>query len=81
MCLLTEILLSDTFQVDAVNSVVPSPWNSHPPPYAQGEPNGQRIRLITWVREKEKGIFGLKFRTIKETAKDILQDYERHGWA
>ncbi|THU78801.1 NAD(P)-binding protein [Dendrothele bispora CBS 962.96] len=67
--------------VDAINSVVPTPWKSHLLPYATGEPDGERVRSITWVTEKEKKILGLKLRTMKETARDILEDYERHGWA
>ncbi|KAF5348374.1 hypothetical protein D9758_010929 [Tetrapyrgos nigripes] len=67
--------------VDAVNSISPSPWKSHTAPFAKGDPEGERVRNITWVTDKEKKILGLKFRTLQESARDILEDYENHGWA
>ena len=66
--------------VDAANSVVPSPWKLHPEPLAKSEPEGERVKNIAWIVKKEKRIFGMKLKTMAETASDILADYEAHGW-
>ena len=65
--------------VDAANSVVPSPWPSHKEPLTKGE-NGERAYNLIWDVSKQERILGLKYRTLKETAGDILADYERLGW-
>ncbi|KAI0344819.1 D-lactaldehyde dehydrogenase [Trametopsis cervina] len=67
--------------VDAAHAVKPSPWVSHTAPFVRGEPDGERVRNVTWAPEKEQRILGVKFRSIEETMKDILEDYEKHGWA
>ncbi|TCD64868.1 methylglyoxal reductase (NADPH-dependent) gre2 [Steccherinum ochraceum] len=66
--------------MDAANSLSPSPWPSHKEPFAKGEV-GEKVYNITWNVEKEKRIFGLKFRTIEETMKDFIADLERRGWS
>jgi hypothetical protein len=70
-----------TFTVDVANSITPSPWKSHNAPLSKGDPEAERARAITWVTDKEKKILGTKFKTMQETTKDILEDYENHGWA
>ncbi|TCD70287.1 methylglyoxal reductase (NADPH-dependent) gre2 [Steccherinum ochraceum] len=66
--------------MDAVNSISPTPWPSHKEPWAKGEV-GEKIYNLIWDVEKEKRIFGLKFRTIEETVKDFFADLERRGWS
>ena len=66
--------------VDVYNSINPSPWVSHKEPFPKGNPEGKRQRNIHWITDKEKRIFGMKMRTLEETARDILADYEAHGW-
>lgn len=66
--------------VDVYNSINPSPWVSHKEPFPKGNPDAPRQRNIHWVTDKEKRILGLKFHTLEETARDILADYEAHGW-
>ncbi|TCD70289.1 methylglyoxal reductase (NADPH-dependent) gre2 [Steccherinum ochraceum] len=66
--------------MDAVNSLSPSPWPSHKEPFAKGE-IGKKVYNLIWDVEKEKRIFGLKFRTMEETTKDFLADLERRGWS
>ena len=66
--------------VDATNAVKPSPWTSHHGAFAKGHPDGTRVHNITWKTEKAQRILGIKYRTLEETAKDILVDYEEHGW-
>ncbi|KAI0093277.1 hypothetical protein BDY19DRAFT_989932 [Irpex rosettiformis] len=65
---------------DAVNAIHPSPWTSHVEPFPKGIPDGERVYNITWNTTKAKDILGMEFRTLEETAKDILEDYEAHGW-
>ncbi|KAI0700950.1 hypothetical protein BC835DRAFT_323400 [Cytidiella melzeri] len=66
--------------LDAVNSVIPSPWKSHTVPFPKGDLDGDRVRNITWNLDREKRIFGMRYRTFEETARDILADYEQRGW-
>ena len=66
--------------VDAVNSLPASPWLSHTAPFAQGE-KGEKVHNITWDTSKEGRIFGFKYRTLADTARDILADYEKRGWS
>lgn len=66
--------------VDIVNSLSPSPWPSHKEPFAKGL-EGKKVYNLTWITSKEKKIFGIKYRTLEETARDVLADYEKHGWS
>lgn len=68
--------------VDATNSVTDSPWKSRTAPLAKGEPDGVRQHNLNFVTEKQKRILGLNPRpNLVDTARDILEDYERRGWA
>ncbi|KAI0093276.1 hypothetical protein BDY19DRAFT_989931 [Irpex rosettiformis] len=66
--------------LDVYNSINPSPWVSHKEPFPKGIPEGERHRNIIWDTSKEKRVLGMKMRTLEETARDILADYEAHGW-
>lgn len=63
--------------VNVANSLSPSPYVSHTLP--KGTPGSVR-RPITFETSKEKRIFGIKFKTMEETARDTLSDYEHRGW-
>jgi len=65
--------------VDAVNKLQPARWPSHKEPLSKGDA-GEKEYRITWNTEKEKRIFGIKFRTHEEMAQDILTDWESKGW-
>ncbi|KAK7456481.1 hypothetical protein VKT23_010731 [Stygiomarasmius scandens] len=65
--------------IDAVNKLQPTPWPSHKEPLSNGDA-GEKEYRITWNTEKEKRIFGIKFRTHEEMAQDILTDWENKGW-
>ena len=65
------------FLVDVVNSLSPSPYSSHT--FAKGA-TGTVQRAITFDTSKQKRILDIKFRSMQDTARDILTDYTRRGW-
>lgn len=62
--------------VDAANSLSPSPYSK---PISKGTP-GDAVRNISWNTSKEKKLFGIKFRELKEIVKDVLEEYESRGF-
>ncbi|KAK0221934.1 D-lactaldehyde dehydrogenase [Armillaria fumosa] len=63
--------------LDVISTLSPNPYPSRTLP--RGTP-GICQRAITFDTSKEKRILGIKFRTMKEMARDVLADYERRGW-
>ncbi|KAK2464724.1 hypothetical protein APHAL10511_003300 [Amanita phalloides] len=71
--------------VDVANSLSPSPIPSHAPgtakPLPRGHPGaGQAVQRGIVDGTKEQKIFGLKFRSMEECARDVLADFERRGF-
>ncbi|KAG7439978.1 NAD(P)-binding protein [Guyanagaster necrorhizus] len=66
--------------IDTANALSPSPIPSHTLP--KGVPDGGKgaKHAVYYDTAKEKKIFGLKLRTMEETARDTLADFERRGW-
>ena len=38
-------------------------------------------RPLKYDASKGKRVFGIKYKTMEETAKDMLEDFKRKGWA
>ncbi|TCD70290.1 methylglyoxal reductase (NADPH-dependent) gre2 [Steccherinum ochraceum] len=66
--------------IDAVNALPKSPWPSHKEPFTKGL-SGEKQHYVTYDTSVEQRVFGYTFRTLQETASDMLADYERRGWA
>ncbi|KXN93298.1 NADPH-dependent methylglyoxal reductase GRE2, partial [Leucoagaricus sp. SymC.cos] len=64
--------------LDIINAIKPYPLPSHP--LSQGFPELKRVYDVQYTREKQERIFGMKLRTIEETARDILTDFSARGW-
>ncbi|KAF8912390.1 hypothetical protein CPB85DRAFT_1375735 [Mucidula mucida] len=63
--------------LDEANALTPAPYTKKP--LAKGTP-GDAVHGITFDMTKEKKIFSRKFRTMEETARDMLADFEKRGW-
>ncbi|KAF9025335.1 D-lactaldehyde dehydrogenase [Hymenopellis radicata] len=63
--------------LDVANALTPAPYTKKP--LTKGTP-GDAVHGITFDTAKEKRIFGRKFRTMEETARDMLADFEKRGW-
>lgn len=68
--------------LDAANSLTPSPWLSHTSvrPLAVGQPGEPVHRRIMFDTRRCAEVLGLKYRSMSETTRDILADYETRGW-
>ncbi len=68
--------------LDAANGLSPAPWSSHTSvrPLAVGRPGEEVHRRITFDTSRCAEVLGLKHRSMSETARDILADYEARGW-
>ena len=68
--------------LDAANKLTPSPWLGHTSvrPLAVGQPGEPAHRRITFDTRRCEELLGLKYRSVSETARDILADYEARGW-
>ncbi|KAH6913499.1 hypothetical protein BKA70DRAFT_723618 [Coprinopsis sp. MPI-PUGE-AT-0042] len=64
--------------VDAAYNLKPSALPNHT--LSAGAPDVDRKRLPSLSTEKEQAIFGLKYRTREETAKDMLEEFAKRGW-
>ncbi|EIW85968.1 D-lactaldehyde dehydrogenase [Coniophora puteana RWD-64-598 SS2] len=69
--------------IDAANKVSPPPKLSQK--LAVGNPgagsaNPNTVHMISFDTSKAKSILGLKYRTIDETTRDTLADFEARGW-
>ncbi|KAJ3526557.1 hypothetical protein NMY22_g10117 [Coprinellus aureogranulatus] len=42
--------------------------------------NESKVYMTNYDTSKEKRILGVKYRTMKETTRDILEDFRRRGW-
>ncbi|PFH47275.1 hypothetical protein AMATHDRAFT_87804, partial [Amanita thiersii Skay4041] len=72
--------------LNIANSLTPSPIPSHAPGTEKALPVGNTeaiknpVYMIKYNTAKEKRILGLTYRTMEETTRDTLADYERRGW-
>ena len=69
--------------VDEANALNPPPRLSAPLPKGNpdaGSPNPATVHLMQYDASKCARIFGIKYRTITETTRDILTDFEARGW-
>ncbi|EGN94218.1 hypothetical protein SERLA73DRAFT_163217 [Serpula lacrymans var. lacrymans S7.3] len=69
--------------IDAANELNPPPRLSQPLPRGvpgAGTPNPATVHLLYYDTAKGERILGIKHRTIAETTKDTLADYEARGW-
>lgn len=64
--------------IDAANSLQPSPLPNHK--IQAGFPDTERVVKRRLDTKKEQGIIGMKYRTTKETTKDIFEDFAKRGW-
>ncbi|CAA7269674.1 unnamed protein product [Cyclocybe aegerita] len=66
--------------VDAVNGLKPNPLPSHKFTLGYPEISREKVILATFDKSKEDRIFGIKFKTVEETARDTLEEFARRGW-
>ncbi|KAK2464725.1 hypothetical protein APHAL10511_003301 [Amanita phalloides] len=71
--------------IDVANSLSPSPIPSHAPGTAKALPRGnpgagKAVQRGILEVTKEQKIFGLKYRSMEECARDMLADIERRGF-
>ncbi|KAJ3517035.1 hypothetical protein NLJ89_g748 [Agrocybe chaxingu] len=66
--------------IDTVNNLKPNPHPSHKFIFGYPEIAQEKVVLATLDKSKEERIFGIKFKTMEETAKDTLEDFARRGW-
>ncbi|KAF8996443.1 hypothetical protein BDQ17DRAFT_1429725 [Cyathus striatus] len=64
--------------VDVANALNPSPPLSDPLP--KGFPGLERRQLIKFDTSKSERILGMKYRSMEETARDVLFDFVSRGW-
>jgi hypothetical protein len=74
----TGIMLMIGIVVNAAYSIKPAPLANHK--LSPGVLDIERKALPTLSTEKEQGIFGIKYRTVEKTAKDILEEFAKRGW-
>lgn len=67
-----------SYPVDVASSIQPYPLPNHLP--AKGVPGLDKSYNIQYNTEKEKGILGIKFKTLEETTRDTLEDFAARGW-
>ena len=77
----TTHLLSFFLPVDTANALSPSPIPSHTD-MPKGNPGAGKPPKIAFDTAKASKIFGheLKYRSMEETTRDTLEDFERRGW-
>lgn len=64
--------------VNLVNSPTQSRLAQYTPP--TGFPDIEPIYAVKYDASKQTRIFGMKYRLIEETTKDILDDFVKRGW-
>lgn len=80
----TPFYSSPNFVVDAANAISPPPTlktgglPKGNPGAGTGHPN--TVHLLYYDTTKAARILGLKYRTIAETTRDTLEDYQAKGW-
>lgn len=45
-----------------------------------GNPNLPNIILFAFNAEKSKNILGMKYQTLEDISRDVLQDFKSRGW-
>ena len=74
------------YTVDVANALSPSPIPSHAPGSDRALPIGNpgegrnAINRVKYDTSKAERILRPVYRTMEETARDILADFERRGW-
>ncbi|KAF8999638.1 hypothetical protein BDQ17DRAFT_1410630 [Cyathus striatus] len=64
--------------LDTANSLSPQPYTKHMLP--AGEPGIEKVYMIDYDTTKEKTILGIKFKTLEESARDMLEYFVSKGW-
>ncbi|KAH7912688.1 D-lactaldehyde dehydrogenase [Hygrophoropsis aurantiaca] len=69
--------------IDAANAITPPPKLSNALPVGNpgaGTANPATVHMIRYKTDRANEILGLKYRTVAETTKDTLADFEARGW-
>ncbi|KAH7921678.1 NAD(P)-binding protein [Leucogyrophana mollusca] len=69
--------------IDAANALYPAPKLSQPLPVGNpgaGSANPATRHMFSYITDRATEIFGLDYRTMTETTKDVLEDFEARGW-
>jgi nucleoside-diphosphate-sugar epimerase len=68
------------YWIDAANALKPSPIPSRT--LAKGDPEASKnaVHLFQYDTTKAQKIFAMEYRSMQETARDILADFEARGW-
>jgi nucleoside-diphosphate-sugar epimerase len=66
--------------IDTANALKPSPSPSHTLVKGNPEASKNPVYLYRYDTTKGERIFAMKYRSMEETARDILADFEARGW-
>ncbi|CAA7269667.1 unnamed protein product [Cyclocybe aegerita] len=66
--------------INTANNLKPNLLPSHKFTLGYPEISREKVILATLDKSKEERIFGIKFKTMEETARDTLEDFVRCGW-
>lgn len=66
--------------MDVANSINPSPIPSHTLPKGVPGAGADAVYLFQFDTTKQARILGIKFRSKEDSARDLLEDFERRGW-
>ncbi|KAH7914940.1 hypothetical protein BJ138DRAFT_1142976 [Hygrophoropsis aurantiaca] len=69
--------------IDAANALSPPPKLSKPLPTGNpgaGSSNPATVHMVRFNTDREKQIFGIKYRSISDITKDVLADFESRHW-
>lgn len=67
--------------VDAANALVPTGvYTRKELPKGFPDIHEAKVYMTTYDTSKEQRILGLEYRSMEETTRDILEDFQRRGW-